>query len=155
MIGAGLRHIATAGATGALFKFGETGMRLWSGTFEHATLSGGTVLYFGSNLSPALLGVGYIVGLNIASLIFIGGALNWFVAIPIVALVQGVGADQSASEVAFAIWSEQTRYLGVGAMVVGGLWALVRLRASLVRGIRSGAAAYREARRTTGTATLL
>lgn len=141
--GSGIRHIATAGAIGALFKFGEAGMRLWTGTLEYAAYRGGTVLYFGSNLSPALVGVGYIVGLNIAVLVFIGGALNWFVAIPVVALIQGLPPAESAGEAAYAIWSGQTRYLGVGAMLVGGLWALIRLRTSLIAGIRSGAAAYR------------
>jgi len=144
---AGLRHIVIAGAAGAVFKFGETGMRLWSGTLEHASYRAGSILYFGSNLSPALVGVGYIVGLDIAVLVFLGGALNWFLAIPILAAVQGVPAGQSAAEAAFGIWSAETRYLGVGAMVIGGLWALVRLRSSLVEGIRSGAAAYRERRR--------
>jgi putative OPT family oligopeptide transporter len=44
------------------------------------------------------------------------------------------------------LWSKQTRYLGVGAMVVGGLWALIKLRTSLTSGIRSGVRAYKESR---------
>src|SRR5690606_15243524 len=39
--------------------------------------------------------------------------------------------------------SQQIRYLGVGAMLIGGLWALVSLRKSLLSGIRSGLAATR------------
>ena len=41
--------------------------------------------YFGTNLSPALLGVGYIVGLNIGALAVIGGMISWNIAIPIYA----------------------------------------------------------------------
>ena len=145
--GSGIRDIATAGLIGATFKLGETGLRLWSGVVEQATYAGGTILYFGSNLSPALVGVGYIVGLNIASLVFIGGALNWFVSIPILAFFSPVAEGSSAVTAAGILWSTQTRYLGVGAMAVGGLWALVRLRASLFAGIRSGASAYRKARK--------
>lgn len=144
--GSGIGHIAAAGAIGAVFKLGETGLRLWNGVIEQATYAGGTILYIGSNLSPALIAVGYIVGINIAALVFIGGALNWFVAIPILATLEGVSSDQSAVDAAGALWSTQTRYLGVGAMIVGGLWALIRLRSSLIRGIRSGAAAYRKVR---------
>ena len=144
--GSGIRYIVSSALIGAIFKLGETGFRLWGGVVEMATYAGGTIAYVGSNLSPALIGVGYIVGLNIAVLIFIGGALNWFVAIPIVAAMQGISLDQPAVEAAGTIWSTQTRYLGVGAMVVGGLWALVRLRSSLVQGIRSGAEAYRRSR---------
>jgi putative OPT family oligopeptide transporter len=144
--GSGIRYIVSSALIGAIFKLGETGFRLWGGVVEMATYAGGTIAYVGSNLSPALIGVGYIVGLNIAVLIFIGGALNWFVAIPIVAAMQGISLDQPAVEAAGTIWSTQTRYLGVGAMVVGGLWALIRLRSSLVQGIRSGAEAYRRSR---------
>lgn len=144
--GSGVRHIIAAGAIGAVFKLGETGLRLWGGAAEYATYAGGTILYIGSNLSPALIAVGYIVGLNIAVLIFIGGALNWFVGIPVLASLQGISTDVEAAAAAGALWSTQTRYIGVGAMVVGGLWALIQLRSSVVQGIRSGAEAYRKMR---------
>ncbi len=144
--GAGIRYLIYGSLIGALFKAGETGLRLWSATFEKAVFVKGSIAYFGSNLSPALVAVGYIVGLNIAVLIFVGGALNWLVAIPIVALTQGIPEGVSAVEAAGELWSSQTRYIGVGAMVVGGLWALIRLWKSLVRGIQAGMAAYRRSR---------
>ncbi len=145
--GAGIKYIAWAGMIGALFKLGDTGFRLWGGLLEKAWYVGGSIAYFGTNLSPALVGVGYIVGLNIAVLIFLGGALNWLVAIPIVAITHGIPADAAnAVDAANELWSSQTRYLGVGSMVVGGLWALVSLRTSLVRGIRAGLEAYQRTR---------
>jgi putative OPT family oligopeptide transporter len=143
--GASIRPLVAGGALGAAFKLGESGLRLWTGSVETARRLGGTVFYAGTSLAPALAAVGYIVGLNIAVLVFLGGAANWFVAIPIAA-----GASEAAgtaSEQAWDLWSTQTRYIGVGAMVVGGLWAIVRMGPSLVRGVRSGVAAYRELRR--------
>jgi putative OPT family oligopeptide transporter len=144
--GAGVKFVAWSAVAAALFKFAQTGLRLIAGTAEGATylFDRKTIAYFGSNLSPALLGVGYIVGLNIAVLIFIGGALNWLVAIPIVVAVTGAPAGVSATDFAAQLWSTQTRYIGVGAMVVGGLWALLRVRKSLLSGVTSGLAAYRE-----------
>ena len=148
--GSGVMYLAWAGVISALFKFGETGLRFWKGAVETATYVGGTIAYVGTNASPALLAVGYIVGLNIAVLIFVGGALNWWIAIPILAKMQGVPEGVTAVEAAGEMWSSQTRYLGVGAMVVGGLWALIRLRRSLVDGIRSGMEAYRRMRSSGG-----
>jgi putative OPT family oligopeptide transporter len=144
--GAGVKFVAWAAVAAALFKFLQTGLRLVAGTAEGATYLFGrkTIAYFGSNLSPALLGVGYIVGLNIAMLVFIGGALNWLVAIPILVATTGAPAGVSAADFAAQLWSTQTRYMGVGAMVVGGLWALIRMRGSLFSGVSSGLAAYRE-----------
>jgi putative OPT family oligopeptide transporter len=144
--GSGVVYIAWAALIGGLFKLGSTGLRLWSDLAATAGRVGGSVAYVGTNLSPALVAVGYIVGLNIAVLIFLGGALNWWVAIPILSSM-GAGAGLGAEDAANTIWATQTRYLGVGAMAVGGLWALIQLRKSLVSGVRSGLAAYREGRK--------
>lgn len=145
--GSGLKHIINAGLLGAFFKFGEIGLRLWTGVVEVGTRVGSSIVYFGSNLSPALVSVGYIVGINIAVLVFIGGALNWLVAIPIYAAAHSwplaEGSPIPAVEWANEIWSDKTRFLGVGAMVIGGFWALINLRGSILTGIRSSLATYR------------
>ncbi len=142
-----VKYIAQAGIIGALFKFGDTGLRLWTGVIETASRVGSSIAYFGSNLSPALVSVGYIVGINIAVLVFLGGALNWLVAIPIYAAfhtwpISG-GEPIAAVEWAGEIWSSQTRFLGVGAMVIGGLWALINLRSSVITGIKASMETYR------------
>jgi len=144
--GKGVLFIAKAAIASGLFKIGAGGLGLWPEVVEGAKGIGGSIAYFGSNLSPALLSVGYIVGLNISVLIFIGGFCNWLIAIPICAAVQGPpgGEEISAVDWAFKIWSSQTRYIGVGGMVVGGLWTIFHLRKSLLSGITSGLKAYRD-----------
>lgn len=152
--GKGVLCIAKAALAGALFKAGAGAIGLWPQAVEGAKEIAGSLLYFGSNLSPALLSVGYIVGLNIAVLIFIGGACNWLVAIPICAGLgdwpvhpQGhelAGQAISALEYAARLWSTKTRYLGVGAMLVGGLWTIFHMRTSLLSGITGGLKAYRD-----------
>jgi len=106
----------------------------------------------GTGLSPALLGVGYIVGLNVGIVVVSGSILSFNIAIPIyheffmgtdpvlAASVAGAGAE----EIAGAIWSAKIRYLGVGTMLIGGIWTLFSLRKSLASGIRSGFAAARK-----------
>ncbi len=152
--GRGAAYLALAAVIGAAVKIGETGFRLWSGTAQAAAYVGkSTILYAGTNLSPALLGVGYIVGLNIAVLVFIGGALSWYAAIPIYStwfldsdptLAAQHAAGALPADLAGAIWSAKIRYLGVGAMLIGGVWTLFSLRRSLVAGIRSGLAVTRQ-----------
>jgi len=137
----GVKYIAQAGVAAGLFKFAQTGLRIWPGAIETARTVGGTIAYFGSNLSPALLSVGYIVGINIAVLVFLGGLVNWLIAIPICAVFES-GENLSAVEWAHQIWSSKTRYLGVGGMLVGGLWTIINLRSSIISGIKSGLAAY-------------
>ena len=152
--GKGIRHIVKAAIVGGLFKIGAGLFGFWPVAVEGAKNIGGSIAYFGTDLSPALLSVGYIVGLNISILIFVGGAFNWFIAIPTCALFNqwpvhpsgGELAGQPISAVEFAgmLWSTKTRYLGVGSMLIGGLWTIFQMRKSLLSGILSGLAAYKK-----------
>lgn len=148
--GSDIRYIAQAAVVGGLFKLGAAGLRIWAEVIEAATGVGGTIAYFGSNLSPALLSVGYIVGLNIAVLVFLGGLCNWLVAIPVCAAFESWpmvdGEAMPAVDWAYQLWSDKTRYIGVGAMLIGGLWTIVKLRTSIFSGIGSGLRAYRQAK---------
>jgi len=147
--GADLRGIVKAALAGGLYKLGSGGLRVWPEIAETAGRAGSSVFYFGFNLSPALLAVGYIVGLNIAVLIFAGGLINWLVVIPACAALQPWpimdGAPMAARDYAWMLWSAKTRYLGVGGMLVGGLWTVLKMRGSLLSGVRSGLKAYRRA----------
>ncbi|MEM9386443.1 MAG: oligopeptide transporter, OPT family [Pseudomonadota bacterium] len=148
---AGMRYLVFAALAGGLTKLAETGLRLWSGSAAMAGYAGkSTIAYIGTNLSPALLSVGYIVGLNIAVLVFAGGAISWYLAIPIYstffldgdpAIAAMVADGAPAVDVAFRIWTSKIRYLGVGAMLIGGIWALISMRGSLLSGVRSGLSA--------------
>ena len=103
------------------------------GNLETAMLSGNRIFFFGGDISPALLAVGFIVRLNVAVLIFIGGFLGWLVGIPLI----GHGLEHAADPVegAWELWSTKIRYVGVGAMVVGGISSIFRVRKGLVDAI--------------------
>jgi putative OPT family oligopeptide transporter len=148
----GVKILATSALSGGLVKFAAgSGLRLIPDTAASAGYLGKAIAYFGTNLSPALLGVGYIVGLNIGIVMVAGGVLSWNLAIPLYSAVFLEGnpelatrlAGLAAEDAAGAIWSSQIRYLGVGAMLVGGIWTLIAIRSSLVSGIASGLKATR------------
>lgn len=138
--GGGIKFLLFGSLIGALVKLSESGFKLWEGIAEKASMLGSQYGYFGMNLSPALIAVGYIVGINIALLVFAGGAISWWIAIPWYIASNGidVGVGHEAVNKGYEIWSSQIRYLGVGAMVVGGLWALIKLRSSIGFAVKSG-----------------
>ncbi len=150
--GEGARYIALAGVAGALLKLFQTGFRLVADSAAGAIQAGRAVFGYGTELGVALLGVGYIVGLNIAVLVFAGGLISWLFGIPLytamaspeelAALTEGA----AGYEAALAVWSGRIRYLGVGAMALGGVWALLSLVKPIRDGIRSSLSAVREAR---------
>ena len=129
--GAGIRPIALGLGLGAVFKLLETGVSAIHATVEGALARGRSVLYFGSDLSVALLAVGYIVNLHIAALVFLGGAIGWLIAMP---LLGGYGAGAPLDH-AWDVWSEQIRYIGVGTMLVGGIHSIWSVRHGIVAGV--------------------
>jgi putative OPT family oligopeptide transporter len=141
-----VKYLVGGALVGGLFKLSDSALNLWDGLFEQAALVNQKLyLYFGLNLSPALVAVGYIVGLNVSFLVFLGGAISWYLGIPLyIATVGPPEGAGSAAEMGIIVWSSQIRYLGVGAMVVGGLWALLSLRQSLTTAFRSGVEAFRK-----------
>jgi putative OPT family oligopeptide transporter len=151
--GPGLKILGVSAIVGALVKAAAaSGMRMLPDSAAGAGFFGKYLGYMGTNLSPALLGVGYIVGLNIGIVVLSGSILSWHIAIPIYhAFFQSADpalaaeiAGASAEDAAFAIWSTKIRYLGVGAMLIGGVWTLFSLRKSLLSGVKSGIAAARK-----------
>ena len=157
----------------ALLKFSQVALKAVSGAV-HGIINIGKYdvgggertgyLYGGVAASPALLGVGWIIGPRIASFVFVGGLLGWVILTPLIALATGLpmpGTDASLTAVQaadqikdalvlgngnlalgsqiwgfFEIWGTYIRYIGVGAMVVGGLYTIFKLRANLASGIR-------------------
>jgi putative OPT family oligopeptide transporter len=152
----------------ALFKFGQVALKIFAGAVHGIVnigkfdIGGGEksgVFYGGVATSPALLGVGWIIGPKISSFVFVGGLLGWVILVPLIALATGLPTPVTPSEITdalalgygnfdmgsqiwgfFAIWGNYIRYIGVGAMVVGGLFTIFKLRSNLAAGIKEAIA---------------
>ncbi|OWY24822.1 oligopeptide transporter, OPT family [Sphingobacteriales bacterium UPWRP_1] len=143
--GKSLRFLVFGSISGALLKLCEAGFHLWGGVFEKAALlQQKAYVYFGINLSPALVAVGYIVRIRIAVLVFLGGVISWWLAIPAYIAKNGSPEGVTALELGNNIWSAEIRYLGAGAMLIGGVWALLGIRKSLSSALTEGIAAFRQ-----------
>ncbi len=152
----GVRLLGAAGLISALTKLAAgSGLRAIPDTFAISRFFGnGIPGVFSFALSPALLGVGYIVGANVAVLMVAGGLLAWWVLIPAFAGyfplhdpdLAAKLAGLSAEDAGHVLWSAKVRYVGVGAMLTGGLWSLWSLRASLLSGVSTGLKAARAGR---------
>ncbi len=146
------RALSLAAILGGAVKFGESGLRLWTESLEGAATVGRTVMYAGINLSPALLAVGFIIGLHTAVVVALGGLLGWLILMPVYGLMHGLPPDKTGLAAAMAIWSGQIRYVGIGAMLTGGLWTLTRLREPVWRSLQTLRAGYKASRASAGGA---
>ncbi len=94
--------------------------------------------------SPALIGVGFVIGPRLASITFSGGVFAWFLLIPLILLMNGTGgtietlagsAPGGWSAVAGQIASSVVRPIAVGSMLVGAFYTLWGMRKNLIGGI--------------------
>ena len=111
------------------------------GSISHS----GAIAFSTPAISPALIGVGYIVGPKLSAIVFSGGVLAWLVFIPLALFLSPQLADQlssqgraaAESDIIFSIWYNQIRPIAVGAMLVGAvntLWGLRGYIRSAVQG---------------------
>jgi putative OPT family oligopeptide transporter len=144
--GSGAGGLALGGLAATALKTSQDILGLVPGAIAGARWIDGAAFAVSANLSAALLGVGYIVGVEIASLVMLGGVIGWLIAIPIVSTSHPEMRALTAAVAARSIWSGDTRYLGVGAMLVGGVTTLWRLRGPILRGLAEGAHTVRAGR---------
>ena len=105
----------------------------------------GALVWSTPSVSPALIGVGYVIGFELSAINFAGGVLAWFVLVPLAlflnpgfgqALAGPGGVAPPLSEQVFTIWYNQIRPIAVGAMLVGAAWTLWRMRESIAQAFR-------------------
>ncbi len=135
--------ILVAVIIGGMVKLATSGLKLVQGTVEGAFRIGNRAFFMGTDVSPALIGVGYIIKLEIAALVFFGGAVAWIVTIPILGIPDSL-LSMSTVEAVWNMWKSQIRFMGVGAMVVGGIWSIISIRKGIASGIRGIVTGARE-----------
>jgi putative OPT family oligopeptide transporter len=153
----GGKYLVVAGLTAALLELirnaqglqvigrNMTGFWSWGTTRvgQGAALSQsytGGIYLSSPSASPALLGVGYIIGPRLAAVVFAGGVLGWWCLAPVMAFVNrdllALVESQGWSAVSVnVVWQTMVRPLAVGTMVVGAVWTLWSMRKSLATGM--------------------
>lgn len=105
----------------------------------------GGIAYTTPSASPALIGIGYIIGPRLAAINFSGGVLAWLLLIPLVLFIdpelpRRLGATTGGTApwdlVSYTVWYNVVRPIAVGAMLVGTVYTLYDMRASIFRSVR-------------------
>ena len=91
--------------------------------------------YLNMDISPAVLGAGYILGPRLSGLVLAGGILGWLVIVPLISLF--ANTPVVSAEVADGIWTNYLRFIGAGAVLVGGIIGLLKAIVPVLRGLAS------------------
>jgi len=112
---------------------------------KQAVGAGGVTLVSGPSVSPAYIGVGYIIGPELGALNFAGGVLAWGLLVPLLIFflgpqlhnyLPGVSNDESWLGMANAVWRYIVRPIAVGGMMVGAAYTLFKMRKGLFEGLK-------------------
>jgi putative OPT family oligopeptide transporter len=124
-------------------SLGHSQVRLGSSGTANVVAAGGTSTFAAPSVSPAYLGVGYIIGLRLASIQFAGGVLAWGLLVPLMIFFMGpqlhqyLPADTPDNWAGMAgnVWRFIVRPIAVGGMLVGAAYTLYGMRKSLTAGL--------------------
>jgi putative OPT family oligopeptide transporter len=122
---------------------GHSQVRLGTTGSASVVAAGGTSTFAAPSVSPAYLGVGYIIGLRLASIQFAGGVFAWGLMVPLLIFFLGpqikhyLPADtpDNWAAIAIAVWRFIVRPIAVGGMLVGAAYTLFKMGKSLTAGI--------------------
>lgn len=134
----GMGHLLAGAGLGAFFT-GLTEFKIVGLKWQKIVSAGkGSLLLRGPEMSPAFLGVGYIIGPKLAAINFSGGVLAWGLLAPAFAFFLNyhdlAGVADWAVEIT-RVWKEYVRFIAVGGMLVGAFYTLFKMRKSLSQGI--------------------
>ncbi len=126
-------------------QFGASRVRLGAAGTNNILPAGGISSFAAPSVSPAYLGVGYVIGARLAAIQFAGGVLAWGFIVPLLIyflgpqlhtfLPAGV-AQEGWHDLAAAVWRYIVRPIAVGSMLVGAAYTLFRMRTSLATGLK-------------------
>lgn len=133
----GAKELLIGGIFSVIYKCGQSALMVIGEGFHWFTNVGRTVIGIDMGFSAVLVGAGYIVGLQVGLAVAIGGVLAWFVAVPLHGYFYGIPEGKTAYQAAVTIWNSHIRMVGVGTMVVGGLWTVVNLYGPIRDAIKS------------------
>ena len=127
----------------AVGSLGRSQVRLGLSGSPNIVAAGGASTFAAPSISPAYLGVGYIIGLRLASIQFAGGVLAWGLMVPLLIFFIGpqlkhyLPADtpDDWAAMAIAVWRFVVRPIAVGGMLVGAAFTLFKMGRSLTAGL--------------------
>ena len=127
----------------AVGSLGRSQVRLGAAGSTQIVATGGASMVAAPSVSPAYLGVGYIIGLRLASIQFSGGVLAWGLMVPLLMYFMGPHVRQYLpadtpddwATMSIAVWRYIVRPIAVGGMLVGAAYTLFKMGKSLTAGL--------------------
>ena len=133
----GAKDIIMGGLVGAFLELCQVGFKLIANTWSYWFVANRTLFGFGAGFSATMIGAGFLIGHQMALSIFIGAVLSWLIAVPFLSTsFPEMVTGHTAYEAITLLWNSEMRYLGIGAMLLAGVWTFLCMFRPLVRNIK-------------------
>lgn len=132
-----VRALVQGGILAAVLTFTSTGLRLLGDGITATATWGMTAFRLSVGFSPALLGAGYLVGLEGGMAMLLGALLTWEVSIPVMSHLLPHPAGMDAGSFAAQIWKDKARFIGAGLIGVAAIWTVLRMGRPLMLSARA------------------
>ncbi len=147
-----MRHLLQGSIVGAVIGLFQTGFKVLSDSLSLWTTSGKALYGFTVGFSPALLGAGFIVGMEACMAMLVGLVLAWVIGVPVYTMIYGLPHATNYMDMVMAVRSDHLRYIGIGTMLFGGLWTLITLIKPIALGVYASFQSLRTTKRMTKVA---
>lgn len=136
--GADLRLLVSGGIVGGVIELFQDGFHVLAGGLQYWRVTASAVWGGGIGFSPALLAAGYIIGINVACAILLGIILGWLGGVPLLSYLYHLHDPSIGGQaIAHDLWAHNIRYVGVGCMILGGIWMMCHLTKPVYKAMKA------------------
>lgn len=147
-----MKYLLKGGIVGSIISLCQTGFKVLSENLPLWAVNGKTLWGVTIGFSPALLAAGFIVGIQACVAMLVGLVLAWGIGIPLYSHFYGIPPASNYYDMAMAIRATHIRYVGVGTMLLGGLWTMVTLVKPIMLSLSTSFSSLRKASQTQSVA---
>jgi putative OPT family oligopeptide transporter len=140
-----MKSLIRGGVVGSVITLCQTGFKVLSESISLWSVKNNLLFGVTIGFSPALLAAGFIVGIQACIAILVGLVLAWGIGIPVYAHIYGLPNAASYYDMALAIRAEHIRYMGVGSMLLGGIWTMITLIRPIITSLSTSFRSLRDA----------
>lgn len=141
-----MKNLLMGGAAGGFVAICQTGFQVVASYLSLWFRGGNAFWGISLGFDPVLLGAGYIIGITASSAMFVGTILCWVIGVPILTWIYGMPTTGSSYDGVMNLWDQHIRYIGVGTMIVAGLWTMITLLKPMLNGLEIAFSGMRKMR---------
>ncbi len=150
-----MKYLVKGGLVGSVISLCQTGFKVLSESLPIWSVNNNMLYGVTLGFSPALLAAGFIVGIEACVAILVGLVLAWGIGIPAYSHYYGLPSGANYYDMAMSLRAVHIRYIGVGTMLLGGIWTMLTLIKPIMSSLSTSFSSLRGTRKNQSNARVI